>query len=200
MLATAKILASGTPRIPAPHQWERRTPRQTRTEFIQREEPVKRSIIALAFVFVSTLSAHSQVAEVTVKPLSDDDIKLIRQDIQTAREGVIKDTMQFSDAEGTAFWPVYKQYAGEQHAIADKRLAIIMDYAKHVDDMSDADAHSLTQRMLQIEDDTQSLRKKYFPKFESILGAKRAAKFYQVDNRLTMIMNVQLASDVPLIQ
>lgn len=160
---------------------------------------MKRNLVALAFIFASTLTATSQEAQVTVKPLSDDDIKLIRQDIQTARESVIKDTMQFSDAEGTAFWPVYKDYAGEQHGIADKRLAIIMDYAKHVDDMSDADAHALTQRMLQVEDDTQALRKKYVPKFESILGAKRTAKFYQVDNRLTMITNVQLASEIPLI-
>lgn len=160
---------------------------------------MKPSIIALALVFVSTIAGNSQVMQVTVKPLSDDDIKLIRQDIQSAKNDVIKDTMQFSEAEGTAFWPVYKQYAGEQRGIADKRFAIIVDYAKHVDDMSDADAHALTQRMLQVEDETQDLRKRYFPKFESILGGRRAAKFYQVDNRLTMIINVQLASEVPLI-
>jgi len=32
------------------------------------------------------------------------------------------------------------------------------------------------------------------------LGAKRAAKFYQVDNRLTMIINLQLTAGIPLIQ
>jgi hypothetical protein len=65
--------------------------------------------------------------------------------------------------------------------------------------MDDASASSLTQRLFQIEDETQALRKKYFNRFESALGAKRAAKFYQVDNRLTMIVNIQLASEVPLI-
>jgi hypothetical protein len=65
--------------------------------------------------------------------------------------------------------------------------------------MDDAKASSLTQRMFNIDDQTQSLRKKYFPKFEKALGAKRAAKFYQVDNRVTMMMNVQLATEVPLI-
>lgn len=160
---------------------------------------MKASVVALAFVLASTPAAYSQVTQVIVKPLSDDDIKLIRQDIQGAKSDVIKDTMQFNEAEGTVFWPVYKQYAGEQRAIAERRFAIIMDYAKHVDDMSETDARSLTQRMFQVEDDTQALRKKYFPKFESILGARRAAKFYQVDNRLTMITNVQLASQIPLI-
>jgi hypothetical protein len=32
------------------------------------------------------------------------------------------------------------------------------------------------------------------------LGAKRAAKFYQVDNRLTLIINVQLTAAIPLIR
>ena len=155
--------------------------------------------LACLFVLLSCFSGNAQVAQVTVKPLSDDDIKLIRQDIQSAKDDIIKDTMQFSDAEGAAFWPVYKEYAGEQRSIAEKRFAIITDYAKSLDTMTDADARSLTERMLQVEDETQALRKKYLPKFQTALGGKRAAKFYQVDNRLTMILNVQLASEVPLI-
>jgi len=43
------------------------------------------------------------------------------------------------------------------------------------------------------------LRQSYWPKFMKALGAKRAAKFYQVDNRLTMMVNIQLASEIPLI-
>ena len=155
--------------------------------------------LVLAGCLVSAVTGMAQVQVVTVKPLTDDDIKLLRQDVQSMKEDIIKDTMQFSDAENTAFWPVYKQYAQEQHAIADKRLGIITDYAKKYDTLTDADAKDLTQRMLQVEDDTQSLRKKYFPKFESAVGAKRAAGFYQVDNRLTLIVNMQLASVIPLI-
>ncbi len=150
-------------------------------------------------ILLSTLAAQAQMAVVSIKPLTDDDIKLIRQDIQAAKDDIIKDTMQFNESEGAAFWPLYKQYAGEQRGIVEKRFAIIMDYAKHMDTLTDAEAGSLTKRMLQIEDETQSLRTKYFPKFESALGARRAAKFYQVDNRLTLIINFQLASEIPLI-
>lgn len=155
--------------------------------------------VVLAVFLLSALALDAQVAQVTVKPLSDDDIKLIRQDIQAAKDDIIKDTMQFTEAEGTAFWPVYKEYAGEQRTIAEKRFAIIAEYAQRLDAMTDADASNVTQRMFQVEDESQALRKKYFPKFEAVLGAKRAAKFYQVDNRLTMILNVQLASAIPLI-
>ena len=156
--------------------------------------------IVLAMIFsLSAVASIAQAVQITVKPLTDDDIKLIRQDIQSAKDDIIKDTMQFTAAEGAAFWPVYKQYSSEQQAVASKRLAIILDYAKQIDTMTDANASDLSKRFLACEDESQALRKKFLPQFEKALGGKRAAKFYQVDNRLTMILNVQLASEVPLI-
>ena len=112
---------------------------------------------------------------------------------------IITDTMAFNDKEAAAFWPIYKEYAAAQHSIADKRMAVITDYAQNLDKMDDAKARDLTDRMFAIEDETQALRKKYFPRFEKALGAKRAAKFYQVDNRLSQMVNIQLASEIPLI-
>ena len=159
-----------------------------------------RGLVVASFLLNVAAAIAQQPVVVTVRPLTDDDIKLMRQDIQATKEDIIKDTMQFTDAEGTAFWPIYKEYAQEQHAIADKRLAAISDYANKYDTLTDSDAKDLTKRMFQVEEDTQSLKKKYFSKFEGALGAKRAAKFYQVDNRLSLILNVQIASVVPLIQ
>jgi len=123
--------------------------------------------------------------------LSDDDIKLLREDVQAVKDEVIRHTMQFTDAEKAAFWPVYREYSQEQQVIAGKRFSIITEYAQNLDKMEDEKASSLTKRFFQIEDEAQALRQKYFSKFEKTLGAKRAAKFYQVDNRLTMIMNIQ---------
>ena len=65
--------------------------------------------------------------------------------------------------------------------------------------MDDQKAKDLSQRMFAIDDDLQGLRKRYFLRFEKALGAKRAAKFYQVDNRLTLIVNLQLSSEIPLV-
>jgi hypothetical protein len=53
--------------------------------------------------------------------------------------------------------------------------------------------------MINIEDKTLNLREDYWPKFMKALGAKRAAKFYQVDNRINLIINLQLTSAIPLI-
>jgi transketolase len=160
---------------------------------------VRTSRIVVAALILCSGWALAQSVEVHGKPLTDTEIKLLRQDLQTAKNDIIADTMQFTTNEAAAFWPVYREYSSEQHAIAERRLSLVTEYAQKLDKMDDATANSMTERLFQIEDDTQALRKKYFPRFKQALGAKRAAKFYQVDNRLTMMTDLQLATEIPLI-
>ena len=154
---------------------------------------------ALVLVVVLSTPAVPQTVQVKAKPLSDADVQLIRQDVQAQKDNIIKDTMAFTESEAAAFWPVYREYAAEQHAIGTKRLSLILDYANNIDKMDDSKADELSQRMFTIEDNMQDLRKRYYPRFEKVLGARRAAKFYQVDNRLSLIVNFQLSSEIPLI-
>jgi hypothetical protein len=152
---------------------------------------------ALCTLFVLPVSAQS--TDVSAKPLTDTDIQLLRSNLQADKNDVIAHTMQFTDAESTAFWPVYRDYSGEQQAIGDTRVQLIKDYAKNFDSMDDAKAKDMAHRLFSIDDKLVKLREDYWPKFEKALGAKRAAKFYQVDNRLSMMVNLQLASEIPLI-
>jgi len=151
------------------------------------------------FCMLAMSFARAQTADVTATPLSDTDIQLLRSDLQSAKNRVIADTMKFSDSESSAFWPIYRDFARDQQALAGERLNVIKDYAQHLDSMNDTTAKDLSQKMIDIESKGVSLKRDYWPKFEKALGAKRAAKFYQVDNRLSLMINVQLASEIPLI-
>ena len=142
----------------------------------------------------------AQTSDVSAQPLTDSDIQLLRSDIQSAKNDIIAHTMQFTDAESTAFWPLYRDYARDQQVIGDKRVQLIKDYAQSYDTLDDAKAKDLVQRMINVEGETLKLREVYWPRFEKALGAKRAAKFYQVDNRLSLLVNTQLSSQIPLIR
>ena len=153
-----------------------------------------------ASIALLSLVGLTQTAAVSVKPLTDSDIQLLRSDVQAGKNEIIADTMKFSDTESTAFWPVYRDYAHDQQVIGDERVQLVKDYALNYDSMDDTKARDMVQRMINIDDKTLNLREDYWPKFMKALGAKRAAKFYQVDNRLTLIVNVQLTSGIPLIR
>src|SRR5579864_7125507 len=148
-------------------------------------------MIKIFFVLyaLSIPPAFSQTVEVSAKPLTDADIQLLRSDVQADKNQIIAHTMQFSDSESTAFWPVYRNYARDQQLIGDERVQLIKDYAQHYDALDDARAKNMVQRLLNIDGKFVTLRQEYWPQFEKALGAKKAAKFYQVDNRLTLIVN-----------
>ena len=59
---------------------------------------------------------------------------------------------------------------------------------------------SYVQRAVKFDEASASLRKKYIPKFKKAIGAKQTAKFLQVDNRLNLLVNVQLAALLPIIK
>lgn len=153
----------------------------------------------LAGIVLFSTSAIAQTTDASTKPLTDQDIALLRQDVQTAKIDVITHTMQFNEKEAAAFWPVYQTYAQAQHQIADAKLALIKDYAQNYDTIDDAKATAMTQRLFKIDSDSLALRQQYFPKFTAAIGAKRAAKFNQVDSRLSLMINLQLAAGIPLI-
>jgi len=131
--------------------------------------------------------------------LTDTEIQLMRSDVQSAKNKIVADTMQFTDAESQAFWPIYRDFARDQQKIGDERVGVIRDFANKYDTLTDDDAKDLVQRLMNVEDKTLNLREDYWTKFQAALGAKRAAKFYQVENRLTLMINMQLAENIPLV-
>ena len=151
-------------------------------------------------VLLATMWGQSaQNTHNTAVQLSDTDIQLLRSDLRADIDKVIADTMDFSQSESSAFWPVYRNYAREQQLIGDDLAKLVRDFDNHYDKMDDMNANAMVQRLLNLEDRALNLRKEYWPKFERALGARRAAKFYQVENELGLMMRLQLVSKIPLL-
>ena len=130
----------------------------------------------------------------------DSDITLLRSDLQTQKTAVVTDEMKLTDDQGKVFWPLYREYANKQQVIGDQRVSLIKDYANSYDTMDDATADDLIKRQLKFEEDRLYLQSSYYPKFKKAVGAKQAAKFLQIDNRLNMLVDLQLASAIPVLQ
>ena len=155
------------------------------------------------FLIVTTLlagMAFAQAGSQNALPLSDTDIALLRQDLQSTRMDIVTKNMQFTPQQASAFWPVYREYTQEMQPIGDKEVSLIKEYARTYNTMTDQQASDLTKQLMTIRQDEVDLRKKYFPKFEKAVGGKTAAKFYQVDSRINLLVNLQLASNIPMIQ
>jgi hypothetical protein len=131
---------------------------------------------------------------------TDQDVQLLRQDIRSNKKQLVAANLTLTDPEATKFWPVYDQYATEMTKIGDQKYALIKEYAEKFGSLTDAQALSLVNRSLALDQAIAQLRIKYVPKVNSVLPGAKAASFFQIDRRLTGLMDLQLASQIPLVQ
>jgi hypothetical protein len=108
--------------------------------------------------------------------------------------------MQFTNEEANAFWPVYREYEFEFAKIGDARIALIKDYARNYETMTDEKAKELIQKALKLEGRRTKLKRKYFRKFDRVLPSKTVAKFFQLENQINLLIDLQIASELPLIK
>lgn len=95
---------------------------------------------------------------------------------------------------------MYEQYSAETEKINDARAAIIKEYSDEYGTLTDAQADSLIRRWLDTDIEQAGLRQRYVPIFRKVLPGKKAATFFQLDRRISTMIDVQLTSQLPLAQ
>src|SRR5271154_893713 len=147
-------------------------------------------------------NAGSQPAqEATQNPqISDQDIQLLRKDLRAQKKQLVAANLSLTPDQATKFWPVYDQYIAEQTKIHDQKYAVIKEFATSWGTIDDAKAQELTNKALSVDQQVTQLRIKYVPIFSKVLPGKQLATFFQIDRRLQMMVDLQLLSQLPLVQ
>lgn len=127
-------------------------------------------------------------------------VELLRSDIRDQKVAIITGMMQFSEAEDAKFWPVYREYEKELASINDERLALIREYADSYEKMTDPIANRLAHSALDLEARRNALKTKYYERLTAILPAKTAARALQVENQILLLLDLQIAASLPVVE
>jgi hypothetical protein len=130
----------------------------------------------------------------------DQDINLLRKDIRSQKKQLIAINVPLTDAEAQKFWPVYDSYTAELVEINNGKYALLKEYAQNNANLTDAQATEWTPQILQRDANVAALRQKYWAKFSAVLPPKKAALYEQVERQAQLLIDVQLATSVPLVQ
>lgn len=132
--------------------------------------------------------------------LSDQDIQMLRKNLRSQRKQVIAANMKLTDAEAEKFWPIYDQYVGELVKMNNTKYDLIKQYVQNNGVLTDAQADSAAKQWIGVDQSVGELRLKYVPIFRKVLSAQNTALFYQLDRRVQLMIDLQLASALPLIE
>ena len=123
-----------------------------------------------------------------------------RADIQKDRNAIVGAAMDLTDAQAGPFWELYAQYRAARKPAADRIVALLTEYAKTAGTMTDDQAGKLLDEMLAIQKAEAATKAEWAAKFKAKLPGKVVARFFQVDNKLDVIVSFQLAAEIPLVQ
>jgi hypothetical protein len=124
--------------------------------------------------------------------------ELLRSDVRAQKVAIITEVMGFTDAEDAAFWPIYREYDLEMAKLGDERVALIAEYAKNYANVTDELADRLASRALELESRRQELKGQVYQKVKKALSPLTAARFLQVEHQLLLLIDLQIASALPI--
>jgi len=84
--------------------------------------------------------------------------------------------------------------------INDTKYSLIKQYVQSGGALTDTEADSAVQQWISLDQSVAELRKKYIPNFRKVLSPKNTAIFYQLDRRVQLLIDLQLASSLPLVE
>jgi len=152
---------------------------------------MKKLFFAIALMFMGTqLMAQSD----------NDYLELARGVLNIEKKAAVTEVMQLTDLESQPFWTLYNEYQGELYLIQNKRIDIISDFIENFETLTDEKADELWTNSMAFSQEVLKLKKSYYKKFKKILPAGKAALFFQTENKIEVLINAQLAIDIPLIE
>ena len=127
-------------------------------------------------------------------------IELLRQDLRTSKVAVITEFLPLSEAQAAEFWPIYREYELEIAKLTDEWLDLLRDYGENYGEMTDSKAKEIFDKVIRNNKRRLQLKQDYYRKMDRKLPSTLVTRFFQIENQIEMLVDIQVASEVPLIE
>jgi hypothetical protein len=126
-------------------------------------------------------------------------IDLLRKDVRQQKAEIMGSVMVLSAEDATKFWPIYSEYDVELTKLNDQRVENIKEYSRTYNQMTDEKADELIQKSLAYQKQRAELLAKTYDRVKQAIGGITAARFAQVEHQLLLIIDLQIASSLPVV-
>ena len=140
-------------------------------------------------------SAEADVQKKNVEAYID----LLRKGVRQQKAEIMGAVMVLSADDAAKFWPIYSEYDAELIKLNDQRVANINEYARAYDRMTDEKASDLIQKSLAYQKECAELLAKTYDRVKQAVGAITAARFVQIEHQLLLIIDLRIASSLPVV-
>jgi len=131
---------------------------------------------------------------------TDDFIELLRSDLRADKQALVELAMDLNEADANIFWPIYKKYEAERTVLGDRMVKLIKSYPGAVNVTEVQTVAMLGDEWIKIQEERIKLTKKYYKQVSKQLAPRIAVRWVQIEFRILMLINLQLAAEIPLVE
>ena len=127
--------------------------------------------------------------------------EVLRSDFNAGKIRALNQVMKLTVEEADKFWPIYRAYEKDLAAVGDRKLALIREFMtqRQAGTLGDENSRALAGEWLQNAQDRLDLWKKYHQQISEAVSPIRAAQFLQVENQMAIFVDLNIASEMPVI-
>ena len=105
-----------------------------------------------------------------------------KEEIQAQKVAFMSSQLALTKEEAEKFWPVYNAYESEMRDIHKEHRDLVKKLRKF-DELTEEEAYSITENLIELDDKRTKVKQNYLVSFSSILGKKKGAKVFYVEER-----------------
>lgn len=150
---------------------------------------MKKSAIILGVLFFSFGASHAQ-----------DFLELLKKDLNKEKRSLLAEAMDIKEENKTAFWEIYGEYETASNKLIDSRSSNLNKFADNYENLTDEIADEIASTHMSSKASQLKIQKSTYKKMKKTIGAVQAARFIQIMNQVQLLIDVQIASEVPLIE
>lgn len=125
----------------------------------------------------------------------DDNLRYAESVWAMKKKEMILEQMDLTEADKSAFWPVYESYANAIQYL-DMEYIRLLNYTLE-GDLTEKKSASLCEHILMNDLLLAKTRKQYYKKFKKALTLGQAYKFMQLDNNFRTMIRIQALKESP---
>ncbi len=161
------------------------------------------AMVLLVWMGAAVMAARAEKAvptEIDPAACLEACIQLVRTDVQAEKARLVAANLVLTDKEAEQFWPMYRKYDVEITEINDRIVAALKEYSEAGGVYTDERAAELLGEWFDIQDQKMRVRRHYSKQFRQIIPSAKVTRFFQIDNRIDLALQLQIASGLPLLQ
>ncbi len=150
---------------------------------------MKKTLVSIALILISFSLTQAQEL-----------IDLLKRDLNKEKRTLVAEAMNIKEENKTAFWELYGQYETDMNKLVDMRVSNIEKFADNYGKLTDDVANQVASTYFNIKTNRLKTNKLYYKKMKKVIGAIQAARFIQIMEQVQLLIDVQIATEVPLVE